>query len=102
MRNDYCVADLKQDILFNVWTSSPILKKLRTLNVDTLNECCSKCSVRYYCGAFCRGETLSSTGKLNSPYVRCGAWKKALMRVFDFVSETPDLYAFPEFNSGKS
>ena len=100
MRSDYCAGDLRTSNLEAVWTSSPVLQRLRALNVDQLNPSCSKCIFRYFCGGYCRGETVWATRDLTAPYARCEAWKKGLTRILDFLSETPDLYDFPDSYTG--
>lgn len=74
---------------------------LRALDVDSLNARCAHCFCRYFCGGYCRGETLASGKGISDPYVRCRSWQRAIVRVLDFVSETPDLYCFdgPPVNS---
>lgn len=96
MRSDYCAGDLRTTDLTTAWTSSSVLQQLRTLSVDTMNRACSKCIFRYFCGGYCRGETIEATGKLTALYARCKAWKQAITRILVFLSETPDLYDFQE------
>jgi radical SAM protein with 4Fe4S-binding SPASM domain len=69
---------------------------LRNLDVDSMNPQCARCFCRYFCGAYCRGETLESGKGIRDPYVRCSSWKKALIRVFDYLSQTPDIFAFED------
>ncbi len=96
MRSEYCAGDLRNSDFATIWTSSLILHQLRALSVDTMNRTCSKCMFRYFCGGYCRGETIEATGKLNAPYTRCKTWKQALTRILDFLSEIPDLYNFED------
>lgn len=69
---------------------------LRSLDVDSINPQCARCFCRYFCGAYCRGETLEAGKSIRAPYVRCSSWKKALIRVFQYLSETPDIFAIDD------
>jgi len=92
IRNDYCVGNIIDSNFESIWRHSPILNNLRNLDVDTINVVCRKCIFRYFCGAYCRGETLEVGQVINSPYIRCKSWKRGLIKIFDFLSETPDIY----------
>ncbi|MCL4473337.1 MAG: radical SAM protein, partial [Actinobacteria bacterium] len=96
MRENYCAGSITSslDAITNIWESSPKLSQLRALDVNSMNNKCSGCAFRYFCGAYCRGETIESGAALTDPYVRCKSWKQGLIRIFDFLSETPDLYDF--------
>lgn len=92
VRKDFCVGNIKNVNLESVWENSYILKGLRNLNVDTMNSTCPHCIFRYFCGGYCRGETLEKGLQINDPYSRCRSWKKGLIKILDFISETPDIY----------
>lgn len=80
--------------LYETWNNSLIIDQLRKLSVDNINPECSKCVFKYFCGAYCRGETLAGGGNINDPYIRCKEWKQALIYVLEILCETPDLYYF--------
>ena len=92
IRDDYRIGNIIDSDFELIWQHSPILKKLRNLDVDTINATCHKCIFRYFCGAYCRGETLEAKQTITAPYVRCKSWKKGLIKILDFISETPDIY----------
>lgn len=102
MRDDFCAGRITHEPnqFQKVWKSSKELSLLRSLKIDSMNPKCSKCAFRYFCGGYCRGETLASGAEINDPYVRCTSWKQGLIKVLDFLSETPDLYDFGEEVSG--
>ena len=52
-----------------------------SINVDTINKQCASCVFRYFCGSYCRGETISAGENLYSPYIRCSEWKQALIKI---------------------
>lgn len=91
----YKIANvLNVNSLNEIWNTSAIISQLKKLSVDNINQECSKCVFRYFCGAYCRGETLSGGGSISDPYIRCREWKQALIYVLEILCETPDLYYF--------
>ena len=96
MVNDkYKIANiLEVNSLDESWNNSPIINQLKKLSVDNINEECSQCIFRFFCGAYCRGETLSGGGNINDPYIRCKEWKQALIYVLEILCESPELYYF--------
>lgn len=91
----YKIANvLNVNSLNETWNSSGIISQLKKLSVDNINSECSKCVFRYFCGAYCRGETLSGGRSMSDPYIRCKEWKRALIYVLEILCETPDLYYF--------
>ncbi len=91
----YKIANLLNVKSLNeIWNTSEIISHLKKLSVDNINQECSKCVFRYFCGAYCRGETLSGGGSISDPYIRCKEWKQALIYVLEILCETPDLYYF--------
>lgn len=91
----YKIANvLNVNSLNETWNTSAIISQLKKLSVDNINPECSKCVFRYFCGAYCRGETLSGGGSIHDPYIRCKEWKQALIYVLEILCETPDLYYF--------
>lgn len=97
LRADFCAGNLAQgDDLEEVWMTSPLLAELRRLNIDTMNRACAQCPFRYFCGGYCRGETLAAGRTLTDPYARCKEWRRGLIKVLDFLSETPDLYSLSD------
>lgn len=91
----YKIANvLSVNSLNETWNTSEIINQLRKLSVDNINQECSQCIFRYFCGAYCRGETLSGGGSISDPYIRCREWKQALIYVLETLCETPDLYYF--------
>jgi len=96
VRKGFSAGNVIESEISALWEDSPIFKQLRLLNVDTMNESCKNCAFRYFCGGYCRGETIESGKKITDPYVRCASWKRGLTKIMDFLSETPDLYDFGE------
>ncbi|MEI7689384.1 MAG: radical SAM protein [Candidatus Saccharibacteria bacterium] len=70
----------------------PILQELRLLKVDTLNDKCSKCQVRSFCGGDCRGETYGVTGDIRAPYVACQDRHDSIIEMMWIVAEYPELF----------
>jgi mycofactocin biosynthetic radical S-adenosylmethionine protein MftC len=92
VKEEFSAGNVLESNMLNIWENSPVLKQLRSLNIDTMNKKCQRCSFRYFCGGYCRGETIEAGKKITDPYVRCAPWKRGLLKIMDFLSETPDLY----------
>jgi radical SAM protein with 4Fe4S-binding SPASM domain len=96
IRDEFRELNIKDDDFHQRFISPETWPQIRALDVDTLNSKCARCFCRYFCGGYCRGETLSCGRSLASPYIRCTSWKRGLLKVFDILSETPDIYDFGE------
>lgn len=59
----FFLGNILNQKLSDIWDNSSILSDLRTLNVDTMNDVCNKCEVRYFCGGNCRGENYQVSKK---------------------------------------
>lgn len=94
VRDEYRALNINSENYKSEWENSPILKKLRNINVDTINSICSKCIFKYFCGGYCRGETLECGGTINSPYARCKMRKRGLIQIMKVIAESPDIYNF--------
>jgi radical SAM protein with 4Fe4S-binding SPASM domain len=91
---EYYVSNVLKTDFNYVWENSEILKRLRKLNIDSMNNDCKSCVYRYFCGGFCRGETIEAGQQINSKYIRCTEWKKALNKILSCIAESPNLYFF--------
>lgn len=94
IRDEFQIASILENNIKNVWRTSPIIAQLKSINVDTINKQCASCVFRYFCGSYCRGETISAGENLYSPYIRCSEWKQALIKILEILSNTPDIYYF--------
>jgi radical SAM protein with 4Fe4S-binding SPASM domain len=70
-----------------------ILKKLRVINVDSMNATCSACDVRYFCGGDCRGETYNVTNDIGAPYVACQDRHDSIVELMWTVSQNPEFFS---------
>jgi len=70
----------------------PVLVNFRKLHVDTMNNTCSSCDVRYFCGGDCRGETYNVTNNINAPYVACKDRHDSLIELMWIVAENSFLF----------
>ncbi len=90
---EFRLGNIRSDSLSNcVQLDHPVLQRLRTLQVSTLNDKCAACDVRYFCGGDCRGETHNVTGDLRAPYVACEDRHDSIVELMWIVSESPDLF----------
>ncbi|MCK5021441.1 MAG: SPASM domain-containing protein, partial [Candidatus Peribacteraceae bacterium] len=89
---EFCLGNIRQDDLEEIWEKSPLLEKLRRLNVDTMNASCAKCDVRYICGGGCRGENYQVTGKLESPHFNCNEWRRSILNMMWMLVDEPSFF----------
>jgi len=94
LREGYKTFNINSDNYKWEWENSDVLRKLRRTNVDELNDTCPKCEFRYFCGGYCRGETLECGGTITSPYARCKARKRGLIQILKIIAESPKIYNF--------
>ena len=88
---EFRTGNIRQSTFSEIWQHSPLLKRLRTLHVDTLNEKCSHCDIRYFCGGGCRTEAYLSTHQLNGMDPKCimGEKKECAQSALRIMIEYP-------------
>ncbi|HBI17452.1 MAG: Radical SAM domain protein [Candidatus Moranbacteria bacterium GW2011_GWF2_34_56] len=98
VRDGFEIGNVVAPSIGETWKSSHILNGLRSLDVDSMNGTCSSCVFRYFCGGYCRGETLESGSKITDPYVRCIEWKQGMLKIMEIIAKSPDVYDFELFS----
>jgi len=88
----FVLGKLTTDSLSDIWKNSPVLKELRTLNIDTMNEKCSACDVRYWCAGNCRGENYQTTKNIKSPHFKCEQIHDSVLELMWILTEDPELF----------
>ena len=86
------LGNLRTDSLADIWENSPILQELRSLDIDTMNEKCSACDVRYLCAGNCRGENYQTTRDIKSPHFKCAEIHDSILELMWILTEEPDLF----------
>ena len=71
--------------------NSAVRKQFQQLNIIDMNQKCRECSMKYFCGGRCRGETFQEKGKITVPYPYCDEWKRAMEKIFWILTEYPSL-----------
>lgn len=71
MLDDFKLGNIRTDNIKEVWKNSKKLNELRSLNINQMNDKCSNCAVKYYCGGGCRGETYYAYKSLTAPNPNC-------------------------------
>lgn len=89
---DFLLGNIRTGSLKTIWEESPILRKLRLLDVDKMNLKCSSCDVRYTCGGSCRGENYQVTQDFLSPHFNCEEIRKTILDMIWMLVEQPDLF----------
>lgn len=71
----------------------PVYRRLRELHIDTMNEKCRQCDVRYFCSGDCRGETYNITGNLRAPCASCEDRHDSLVELMWIVADNPEFFS---------
>jgi radical SAM protein with 4Fe4S-binding SPASM domain len=70
-----------------IWLDSPVLQNLRNIyNVNTMNDDCSNCIVKYWCAGGCRGEAYENTKILTSKATACDDIRQCILETFWILS----------------
>jgi len=88
----FCLGNLLTDNLAEIWKNSPLLHELRSLNIDTMNEQCAICDIRYQCAGNCRGENFQTTRDLKSPHFKCEEIHDSVLELMWILTEEPDMF----------
>lgn len=87
------LGNLRTEKLADIWENSHLLRELRSLDVDTMNQQCASCDVRYLCGGNCRGENYQTTRELRNPHFKCAEIHDSILELMWILTEDPDLFA---------
>lgn len=90
--NQFKLGNILKNSLKDILDNNTIIAELQNLSVDSMNNKCKQCDVKYYCGGYCRGETFGITGDINSPYIRCEEYKQGVIECFWLLSRNPDFF----------
>lgn len=88
----FCLGNIRDKKLWDIWEQSPLLHELRKLNVDTMNQTCAKCDIRYFCGGGCRGENYQVTQKLKSSHFNCKEIRRTIFDMMWMLTEEPNFF----------
>ncbi len=89
---DFYLGNLRFERLSDIWENSSLLKELRSLNIDTMNEKCAKCDVRYLCAGNCRGENYQTSKNLYSPHFKCEEIHESILELMWILTENPNMF----------
>lgn len=86
------LGNVKKEQLRDIWEHSSLLRELRLLDVDTMNQTCAACDVRYFCGGSCRGENYQVTKELQTPHFNCKEIRKTILEMMLMLTEEPAFF----------
>jgi len=90
---EYKIGNVRTDDISSFDTlPSSVLGNLSQLSVDSLNTDCSECTVRYWCGGDCRGETYQSTGDIYAKAPHCKKLISGIETSLFLCAENPEMY----------
>ncbi len=80
-------GNINKDSFKDIWLNSPILKKIQaTYNINSINDECPKCIVKYWCKGGCRGETFENTASMSSKATGCREIYSSIIETFWLLS----------------
>lgn len=90
--SSFKLGNVRGKPLLKIIKNNKLLNYLKSLSVDTMNNKCRNCDVRYFCGGYCRGETFYNTGSIVNPYVRCTEYKEGIIESLWVLAENPNFF----------
>lgn len=92
---EFMAGNIREKPFLEIWRNAPILKELRSLHVDTMNEKCSKCDVRYFCGGGCRADAYVNSGNIKGIPKKCssGEYTELVWESIWLLTKYPHLHA---------
>lgn len=72
---EFCAGNIREQSLENIWRTSEIFKKFRSLSVLDIEEC-RACELKFICGSGCLVEKYHAYGRLDTPSIRCNAERR--------------------------
>ena len=88
---EFAAGNIRKQTFSDIWLNSAVLKNLRKIySVENVNEKCSQCIVRYWCGGGCRAETYYVTHDMHSPSIECEHIKRAILKMFWILADHPE------------
>ncbi|MBU7010939.1 MAG: radical SAM protein [Theionarchaea archaeon] len=73
------IGNIKEKLLAEIWETSPLLARLRSIGPKQLKGICSQCIMKEFCGGGCRAAAFLAYGDFTSPDPLCQeAFEKGL------------------------
>jgi len=86
---EFKAGNIRELSLAEIYYESPVFKRLRSINVDTLSKC-SACQLRYICGGACRARDFYEVGSIEEVGEFCEYEREAFINgIFDSVELQP-------------
>ncbi len=86
---EFRAGNIRELPLAEIYYESPVFKRLRSVNVDTLSKC-STCQLRYICGGACRARDFYEVGSIEEVGEFCAYEREALINgIFDSAELQP-------------
>lgn len=90
---DLLLGNVREISLRQAYDSAPVMCEMRNIHIDRINNVCSTCDVRYFCGGDCRGETFANCGSLTARSINCKERRKGILEVLWILAEQPGLFS---------
>jgi len=88
----YIAGNILQRNFSELWNDPNTFKEFRELRVNTLNDQCSECDLRYLCGGGCRAQACNGGLKeINAHSSKCALYKRTLYDLMWILADHPEL-----------
>jgi len=102
MRKEFLAGNLREKSFWEIYSQSPILRKIRSITVEN-RDGCSTCSIKYLCGGGCIADTYYSFGNFYEKSPICNMIKKWIWRMMwgDYNLSLDEIYKFEDILKGE-
>mgnify|MGYP006269691155 CR=1 FL=1 len=87
---ELCIGNVCQDTLNKIYYLALKSTKFAPIAIDSLNESCANCPVRYYCGGDYRGENFFQTRSTTSKHIKCEDIADSIIDLMWMITEKPE------------
>ncbi len=88
---ELCIGNVCQETLTKIYYRALKSTQFAPISIDTLNQSCARCPVRYYCGGGCRGENFVQTRAMYSKHIKCEEIADSIIDLMWMITEKPEL-----------
>lgn len=88
----FCAGNIREKPFEQIWNSKDSFIEHRKVDISTLNDVCSNCDVRFFCGGGCRAQAYYSNGNtINSRSKKCADYRKTYLELMWMIDKYPKL-----------
>ncbi len=88
----YKEDNVRQRSFSDIWKDTNTFKEHRRININNLNEACSKCDFRFFCGGGCRAQAyFTNNNNLSARSKKCSDYKNTFLEIMWMLEKYPVL-----------